>query len=183
MSTRYVALLRGINVGRAKRIAMSDLRSLCEALGYGRVSTLLNSGNIVFEAKGKAAPDSARKHAAKIEATLTERTGVRARVIVVSADEVASIVEENPLLGVAENPSRLFAAVFASLDDRARFEPLVGQIWAPEAFALGSRAAYLWCPAGPIDSKLNRAMSRLLADGVTSRNWSTMLKLRALAGP
>src|SRR6478736_4542725 len=49
-SVKHVALLRGINVGKAKRIAMADLRKLCEGLGYEDVSTLLNSGNIVFSA-------------------------------------------------------------------------------------------------------------------------------------
>lgn len=44
----YVALLRGINVGRVKRLAMADLRALIEGLGYGDVRTLLNSGNVVF---------------------------------------------------------------------------------------------------------------------------------------
>ena len=45
--TRHVALLRGINVGRAKRIAMADLRALVEGLGFGEVRTLLNSGNAI----------------------------------------------------------------------------------------------------------------------------------------
>jgi uncharacterized protein (DUF1697 family) len=47
-----VGLIRGINVGRAKRVAMADLRALVESLGYGEVKTLLNSGNVVFTAPG-----------------------------------------------------------------------------------------------------------------------------------
>ena len=51
MSGCYVALLRGINVGRAKRVAMADLRALFEQLGFGDVRTLLNSGNVGFRAR------------------------------------------------------------------------------------------------------------------------------------
>ena len=53
--TGYVALLRGINVGKAKRIAMADLRALLEGLGYTHVKTVLNSGNAVFDATGAVA--------------------------------------------------------------------------------------------------------------------------------
>ena len=58
MAGRHVALLRGINVGTAKRVAMADLRALVEGLGYGDVSTLLNSGNVVFTVPAKAAKTS-----------------------------------------------------------------------------------------------------------------------------
>ena len=48
---RHVALLRGINVGKAKRLAMADLRAVFETLGYTAVRTHLQSGNVVFDAK------------------------------------------------------------------------------------------------------------------------------------
>ena len=50
MASRQIALLRGINVGRAKRVEMAILRDLFTSLGYGDVCTLLNSGNVVFTA-------------------------------------------------------------------------------------------------------------------------------------
>ena len=56
-TVRYVALFRGINVGRAKRVAMADLRTLFEGLGYGDVRTLLNSGNVVFSAPATTRPE------------------------------------------------------------------------------------------------------------------------------
>src|SRR6187455_453211 len=101
--SRHVALLRGINVGTAKRVAMADLRELVEGLGFGDVRTLLNSGNVVFTAKGKAAVDAA----ARIEQGLTTRCGVSARVTVVSAAELAEAVARNPLGKLADDPSRL----------------------------------------------------------------------------
>ena len=62
MTDRRVALLRGINVGRAKRISMGDLRALFTGLGYGDVRTLLNSGNVVFTVARKNAGDQAEPY-------------------------------------------------------------------------------------------------------------------------
>ena len=173
---RHVALLRGINVGRAKRVAMADLRAMVEAIGYRDVRTLLNSGNVVYSA-GRAAPDKA---AARIEKGLATELGVSARVTVLTSGEIAAAVIDNPLLDVADNPSRLFVAVLADPADRRLLRPLMRQDWTPEAFAIGARVAYLWCPDGMIASPLSEAVGRLLGTGVTTRNWATMTKLHAL---
>ena len=176
MTGRQVALIRGINVGRAKRVAMADLRALVEDLGYGDVRTLLNSGNVVFSAPGAAPGDAA----ARIEQALATRLGVSAPVTVLTAAELAAIVTDNPLLEVADNPSRLLVAVLANPDDRPRLEPLVEQDWAPEVLAISDRVAYLWCPEGVLASRLPEAVGRVLDDAVTTRNWTTVTKLRAL---
>jgi uncharacterized protein (DUF1697 family) len=176
MANQQVALIRGINVGRAKRVAMADLRALVEQLGYGDVRTLLNSGNIVYTTR--AAPGAA---AARIESALATKLGVSARVTVLSAAEVAAAVVENPLLEVADDPARLLVAVLRDPADRAKLEPLLQQDWAPEMLALGTRVAYLWCAEGILESRLAEAVNRLLGDRVTARNWATILKLHALA--
>ncbi len=157
---------------------MADLRALFEELGYRGVRTLLNSGNVIF-----AAPNAASAEAAsRIEQAMTARLGVSARVTVLTASEFAVIVEENTLSGVAGDPSRLLVMVLADPRDRRLLEPLVKQDWSPEALALGRRAAYLWCPAGVVASRLPEAAGRLLGDGVTTRNWSTITKVHALLG-
>jgi uncharacterized protein (DUF1697 family) len=173
---RQVALLRGINVGRAKRVAMAELRALVEALGYGDVRTLLNSGNVVFTASGAAAGDAA----SRIEEALAARLGVSSRVTVLTAEELAVAVAENPLLDLAHDPSRLLVAVLADPADRLRLKALAAQDWTPEALALGARVAYLWCPEGMLASKLPEAVGRVLGPAVTTRNWATMTKLLAL---
>jgi uncharacterized protein (DUF1697 family) len=171
-----VALIRGINVGRAKRVAMADLRALVEGLGYRDVRTLLNSGNVVFtvppKSKGEAGP--------RIEEAMTEKLGVSARITVLTAAELATVVAENSLLEATDNPSRLLVNVFLTPEDRARIEPLASQDWAPEALAVGSRAAYIWCAGGILESKLVLAASRALGNGATARNWATITKLLAL---
>jgi len=172
-TTRCVALFRGINVGRAKRVAMADLRSMFEDLGFTDVRTLLASGNVVFTPP----PGSDGSLASTIEEGLVSTTGFSARVTVLTASDLEEIVEQNSLVDVATNPSRLLVAVLNDPADRALLEPLCNDDWSPEAIALGSRTAYLWCPDGVLESRLPDAIARLVGDRVTSRNWSTMTKL------
>jgi uncharacterized protein (DUF1697 family) len=175
---RMVALIRGINVGRAKRVAMADLRALVENFGYGDVRTLLNSGNVVFTAP-RTTPGAA---ADQIESALAARLGVSARVTVLTAADLAAAVTDNPLLKVAVDPTRLLVAVLREPADRAKLTPLAKKDWAPEALAVGKRVAYLWCAEGILASRLAEAVNRVLGDAVTARNWATVLKLHALAG-
>lgn len=172
---RYIALLRGVNVGRAKRIAMADLRQLVEDLGYTGVRSLLNSGNIVFDA---AVPpvDAAQE----IEAAIALQLGVSARVFVFACHEVAEIIDENPLLHVATDHARLFVFLLAGAPQRALAADLCGQDWAPETVARGRHAVYVWCPQGLLDSAAATALGKRLGDGATSRNWNTMIKLHGL---
>jgi len=171
-----IALLRGINVGKAKRVAMADLRKLIEKLGYTDVRSLLNSGNVVFSS---TSADTA-KAAARIEKALVEKTGISARVLVVSAQDLAAVMKENPFLKIADNHSRLLVAFLADPADRSKLKPLLKENWGKEVLALGSCAAYVWVPEGILQSKLFPAIGRALDNAVTTRNWATVLKLRAM---
>ena len=145
MPATHVALLRGITVGKAKRIAMADLRATVESLGYSAVRTLLNSGNVVFTAPRAAKADPG----ARIELAVRERLGADARVIVLTATELRTIVAANPLATPARHPSRLMVAVLAEARDRARISPLATRKWAPDALALGRRVATFGANRGP----------------------------------
>ena len=176
MPGTQIALLRGINVGKAKRVPMADLRELFEALGYTKVSTLLNSGNVIFTGR-RETPAQAEK---RIETAIEERFGFPSRTTVLTGEELDAIVAGNSLGDVATDPSRLLIAVLKTPADRARIEHLLGQDWSPGRLALGARSAYLWCPEGMIDSALAIAAARVLGESVTTRNWSTVMKLHAL---
>jgi uncharacterized protein (DUF1697 family) len=178
MAGRHIALIRGINIGRAKRVAMADLRALVTDLGYCDVRTLLNSGNVVFTIPGTARGDAG----ARIEQAMTKRLGVSARVIVLTDAELATAITGNPLREIADDPSRLLVTVLTNPTDRAKLKPLTRQDWAPEALAIGARVAYLWCPRGMLKSGVATAVGRVLGDAATTRNWATMTKLHALAG-
>jgi uncharacterized protein (DUF1697 family) len=172
---RLTALLRGINVGTAKRVAMADVRALVSRLGYRDVRTLLNSGNVVFSS---ARPP--RDAAARIQQALSQSLGVSSRVIVISARELATIVRDNPLLEIGVNHSRLMVAVTDEPIRVRELQPLMKMKWSPEALALGSRAAYTWCPDGVTQSPLFKTVAKNLGDRLTTRNWTTITKLHAM---
>ena len=170
-----IALIRGINVGRGKRVSMTDLRRLVTDLGHTHVRTLLNSGNVLFESKR---PNTA-KLSAGIEAAITAKCGFSAMVTVITALELASIINENPLLNVAKDHSRHLVAFVVHPKLLAPLRPMLKETWTPDALAIGSRAAYLWCSSGILDSKLNLAFVRKAGASATTRNWATVLKLQA----
>lgn len=178
VAKQCIALFRGINVGKAKRVSMADLRKLFESLGYSDVSTLLNSGNVVFTTSA----DSPTKAAGRIETALTAKHGMSARVTVLTAKDLNTIVAENPLLDVADNPSRFLVSVVRDKRELQKLDALTRKQWGDEAFAVGARVAYLWCPHSILESPLADAVGRALGDGVTARNWATILKLHALVG-
>ena len=174
---RHVALLRGINVGKAKRIAMADLRTLMEGLGHVNVRTLLNSGNAVFDAKG-GTPAS---HAAKLKAAILSHTGVDCEVIVKTAAELEAASAEHPLRRHANDDARLLVMFVQEAATLAELKPLEATDWSPEAFAVGAQAAWLWCGDGIIESRVAKAVGKVLKERGTARNWATVQKLRALA--
>jgi uncharacterized protein (DUF1697 family) len=104
--TECIALIRGVNVGRAKRIAMSDLSRLVSDLGHRNVRTLLNSGNVLFEC---SRPDPG-KLALALQNAIIEAHGFSAPVAVVTAKDLQVIVRENPLLHLATDPARHMVA-------------------------------------------------------------------------
>jgi uncharacterized protein (DUF1697 family) len=177
MPTTYIALLRGINVGKAKRVAMADLRQVIESLGYTNARTLLNSGNAVFSSSR-----SLRRSAAEeLRESLLKKTGVSSRFILRSAAEFANTVAANPLVSKAHDPTRLFALFLAESTSARKVTSLLKQPWTPEAVASGPQAIYIWCPDGLLASKAMNAFGKALGDEVTVRNWATVLKLERLA--
>ena len=170
-----IALIRGINVGRNKRVAMADLRGMMVDLGHTNVRTLLNSGNVLFESKR---PNVA-KIAANIEAAINAACGFSAAVTVTTAQDLELIVNENPLLQVVDDHARHLVAFVAHPKHLQALRPMLKQSWTPDALAVTERAAYLWCAAGILESKLLQAFSRKAGATVTTRNWTTVLKLQA----
>jgi uncharacterized protein (DUF1697 family) len=171
--TTHVALLRGINVGRAKRVAMADLRAVFEDLGYHTVRTVLQSGNVVFATAGPLALDAATR----AEAALHRRTGVRSAVLVASARELLAVAAENPLLDVATDPSRLLVTFLpASLDPAGLREPDPAAL-APEVLRVGTRAVYQWVPDGLLASRVPASFWKQLGSLATTRNWRTVTRL------
>lgn len=168
---RYVALWRGINVGKAKRLAMADLKTVLAGLGAQDVATLLNSGNAVFRS---TVPLSA----GQIRSAVAQVLGVDAAVILKTAQEWAAIAAEQPI-PEADDPSRLLVAVTADADMLQALGGLVTQ--GGDRLAVTAHAAYLWCGDGILQSKLATHLLKTLGERGTTRNWATVQKLGALA--
>jgi uncharacterized protein (DUF1697 family) len=178
MDTRLIALLRGINVGRAKRIAMADLREVLADLGYTRIKTHLQSGNAIFS----CSPEAEATAAADIERAVLQRLGVQSTVILRTAEELEAAIAANPLLEVATNPSRHMVGFLTREPDAEGARTIASLDGDPDRIALVGRQVYLWTPEGLLSSPLSSVhWTPSLGGPVTMRNWNTVTKIAALA--
>jgi uncharacterized protein (DUF1697 family) len=174
----YVALLRGINVAGHRKVPMASLRDAVEGLGYGDISTYLQSGNVVLTA--------VRAKPAAIETAIAEQIegwfGFDVGVLVRTARELTTIVQRNPFLAERADPATLHV-VFCSVPPPARaWAGLDGDRFFPDRFTPIGREIFLHCPNGYGRTKLTNArFERALGTPVTTRNWKTVTNLAALA--
>jgi uncharacterized protein (DUF1697 family) len=173
----YFALLRGVNVGKSRRIPMADLRAVLVTLGYTGVATLLNSGNAVFRC-GTRAP---ARLASEIAAEIKRRLGFEVTVIVKPARDLALVAAENPLAGSAPDHARLLVAFAQDASALASLEEVERLVAPAERFFIGRHAAYLHCTNGLLESKAGVALLGKAGLSATTRNWATVLKLQKLA--
>jgi len=179
VTTRLVALLRGINVGRAKRVSMGELRTLLTDLGYSDVTTYLQSGNAVLT----CSPAAARTAATDIEEGVSRELGVSAKVIIRTASELAAAVARAPLLGLMSDPARYLVGFLDGDPDPEGVRTLTAPDVAPDQIRVIGREIYLWCPDGVLASPFGKTpWDRVLGVPVTMRNWNTVTKLIELAG-
>src|SRR5690349_5913404 len=144
---RLVALLRGINLGSKRRIAMGDLRALFAELGYEDVRTVLASGNVVFTgAKAKARET--------LERGIAERFEMQVDVVVRTMAELQAVVDADPFGEEVDNPTRYFVAFLDAKPAAKRLAELAEEEFAPDRFVAGEREIYAWCPEGMQNSKL-----------------------------
>jgi uncharacterized protein (DUF1697 family) len=165
---RLVGLLRGINLGAKRRIAMADLRELMAELGYEDVRTVLASGNVVFTG-------SKAKAREKIERALEQRFGFNVDVVLRTMDELHAVVADEPFGDEVDNETRYFV-VF--LPERPDVSSLDGVDFAPDKFDVGGREIYAWCPDGLQNSRLMKALGKPgIGTTATVRNMATVKKL------
>ncbi|MBI3148695.1 MAG: DUF1697 domain-containing protein [Betaproteobacteria bacterium] len=172
-----VILLRGVNVGKAKRLPMAEFRALLLQLGCDQATTLLNSGNAVVLAPRL----SPQRLATKLAAAIIERFGFTVPVVVKSAEAFARIIAANELASGAGDHSRLLAAVAQDDQGLRSLHALADLVAPPERLLLGEHAVYLDCAGAILESKAGAALLGKFGHAVTTRNWATMQKLQALA--
>jgi uncharacterized protein (DUF1697 family) len=171
-----VALLRGINVGRAHQVDMPRLRELLTERGHGDVRTHLRSGNVVL--------DSAMTETelvADLTGAITAEFGFDVPVVVRTGGELAAVVAGDPFATVATDPARYLVTFLAEAPEPDRVDAL------PPAdsgdYVVRGRELYLWLPDGIQGTPLaSWKWDALLDRPGTSRNWNTVTKLAGLAG-
>jgi uncharacterized protein (DUF1697 family) len=175
---RYVALLRGINIGPRNRIAMPALRQALENAGFDDVQTYVQSGNVVLSSRAKA--EAVRS---KVEQAIAESFGLEIAVVVRTAADLERIVKANPLGKVATEPKRYQVTFLDSKLTAATLRELEAVAAPGEHVVARGREVYAWHPAGVARSKLwAKLAGKSLGVTGTSRNWTTVEALRALAG-
>ncbi|MCA0328285.1 MAG: DUF1697 domain-containing protein [Actinobacteria bacterium] len=175
MTTRCAVLLRGVNVGKGNRIAMSDFTAVLATTGATDVRTLLNSGNAVCTSRRSAA--SLESAVAK---ALVKELGLDVPVVTRTSEEIDAVIALNPLAEVADEPSRYLVVFLDRAPDAEAIESLLAVDAGDEVWQVHGRELYLWLPAGIAESAVNKQLMRgVLGVTWTARNWSTVLKLQA----
>jgi uncharacterized protein (DUF1697 family) len=174
----YVALLRGINVGKNKRIAMADLRGLVEGLGYAGVKTHLNSGNVVFT--GPAQPNG--EIASGIEAAIRTDLGMEVPMVVRTGEEMQRVVAENPFPERAGDHTTLHVVFLSGVPDPKAVDALGDVDKGEDEYRVVRDNLYLSYPnrlTGAVF--MPNGLDKALGVIVTSRNWRTVVKLAEMA--
>jgi uncharacterized protein (DUF1697 family) len=177
---KYVAFLRGINVGGNKLIKMADLRIVFERLGFKKVSTYIQSGNVIFEAKEADADALARK----IEKRILQALGLEVKVILRTVGELQEDVKSDPFKAGEPSEDVVWFVTFMSQDPRNPPQlPFVIAKENTEILTIRNRAAFLACrrKQNGMFSFPNAFFEKQLGVSATTRNWRTVNKILELA--
>ena len=174
-----VGLLRGINVGGARKLPMAELVPLLEALGLEDVVTYIQSGNVVFRA-----PHGGRaKLSTSIEQAIEAATGLDVAVLLRTRSDLARIAGANPFLDDGADVSKLHVVFLDGRPAKAAAARLDPDRSPPDELSLSGTEVYLRYPNGSGRSKLTLDyLERTLGVRGTARNWKTVTKLLELAG-
>jgi len=166
--TRYVALLRAVNVGGTGNLPMTELKAMCSEAGFARVETYIASGNVVFDSKAASA-----KVKAELERRLLEHFGKPMGVIVRTAAEMAAVLKANPFRKT--EPKHTYAIFLDKRPPPDALDKATGL--ADETMALGEREIFVHYRSGMGRSKLRIPAAKT----GTARNMNTVAKLAEMA--
>lgn len=169
--TRYVALLRAVNLGNHKKIAMPDLRELCASLGYSDVQTYLQSGNLVFS----TTEPEAEKVAHDLEEALATRLGLTTEAILRTTDQMRALVGGCPI--EVSDPTKVSVLFLRDTPVPGWLDGFDTTSFTPEQMWAAGRDIYFHLPNGTGRAKLPPAVGRRLKTPATMRNWRTVTNL------
>ena len=175
--SKRILLLRGINLGPNRRVAMPKLRETLTAAGMKDVQTYVQSGNVVVSSR--KSPD---KLARETERAIADEFGFDVDVVVRTRDELAAVVKRNPLGDVVDNPKRYQVSFLTQEPDQQVVHELAELAHESERLVANGRELYAWHPEGVARSKLWAALAgKKLGVTATARNWTTVTTLLEMA--
>jgi uncharacterized protein (DUF1697 family) len=174
-STRYAALLRGINVGSARQVGMPRLTEVLTARGHDNVRTHLRSGNVVLDS-----PLAEAELVADLEKAIEKEFGFAVPVVVRTGTELAAVIDGDPLSTVATDPAKYLVTFLPEPPARDKVDALPPVEGGGE-YLIRGRELYLWLPDGIANTPLAAwKWDRLLGVAGTGRNWNTVTRLGEL---
>jgi uncharacterized protein (DUF1697 family) len=176
---RYITILRGINVGGTRKILMKDLKSLFERLGFSKVETYIQSGNVIFESDQKLSDADLEKN---IQQSISETFGFDVPVIVRTDEEITESIANNPFWKEKDlNIDRLHLTFLKDLPVPEKLEKISSLAFPPDKFEIIGKDVFVFCSAGYSDSKMtNQFFESKLGVQATTRNWKTVMKLHEM---
>jgi uncharacterized protein (DUF1697 family) len=174
-----ISMLRGVNLGGHNKIKMDALRGLCESLGLRNAQTHVQSGNVVFRTDARDQGLLAKR----IEDAIEKKFGFRPEVTLRTSLELRKVIVRNPFAerrGI--NPSK-FLVTFLTTEPSPEMRSAILKVKAdhPEEVVIDGRELYIYFPDGMGQSKLWRAINKVLKKSGTGRNWNTVTKLLEMA--
>ena len=173
---RYVALLRGVNVGGNHIAPMAEVRALFDSLGFEDVRTYVQSGNVAFTIKASDGGVDESALAALIEDAFEAKFGFGSAVVLRTRDDLAGLAARNPYMAHVGEPTKVNVYFMAKEPAAEMVAALDPRHAAPDEFAVDGREAFVWFADGAGRSKLKLN----LGIPATARNWNTVTKLLAL---
>ena len=174
---RYVALLRGINLGGKTMVRMSDLKLTFEKLGFKNVTSYINSGNLAFD----AVKTTEEKLVSKIEKAISGDLGQNIQVMVRQQGAINDVLENNPFKGKYETHKQMHVLFMKDEIPPARRDEALGWQTDQERIAICGREIYALLLGGVAESLIGRGLlERKLKMPMTARNWRTVERLADL---
>ena len=169
--SRYVALLRGINVGGRTKVPMAALRDTCESVGCTEVATYIQSGNVVL-----SSPLDAVKLRAELEKAIAEQLGVAPVVVIRTHTEIDEVITGNPFS--TADTGHLHVGFLTEPPDTSRLADLEHPT---ERLAVRGAHVYFLLPNGMGRAKLPELYGRRIKIPTTVRNWRTVMKMHEMS--
>ena len=173
---RFIALLRGINVGGHQKLPMAELKEVLARLGLSNIKTYIQSGNVVFDSE----EGSRSLLAAQIQAAIDQSHGFAPSIMLLTAAEIETAIASNPFPEGAQEPKTLHLYFLSRAAEQPDFPALDQVKKESERYWLADQVFYLHAPDGIGRSKLATKVEKALGVAVTARNWRTVNKIREM---